>query len=72
MKPVRIRSSKPGRKARAPKQEPKAPTEPCDDRHLLIAKRAYELYAERGCRHGAALDDWLDAEREILSRIPPA
>jgi len=43
----------------------------CDDPHILIAKRAYELYSERGYRHGNALDDWLDAEREILSQIPP-
>lgn len=42
-----------------------------DDVHILIAKRAYDLYYERGYRHGNALDDWLDAEREILSRIPP-
>jgi Protein of unknown function (DUF2934) len=44
---------------------------PCDDPHILIAKRAYELFCERGYRHGGALDDWLDAEREILSQIPP-
>jgi hypothetical protein len=44
---------------------------PCDDLHILIAKRAYELYSERGYRHGSALDDWLEAEREILSQIPP-
>ena len=44
---------------------------PCDDLQVLIAKRAYELYSERGYRHGYALDDWLDAEREILSQIPP-
>ncbi len=42
-----------------------------DDVSILIAKRAYELYSERGYRHGYALDDWLDAEREILSRLPP-
>ncbi len=47
------------------------PVSPCDDPHILIAKRAYELYSERGYRHGNALDDWLDAEREILSQIPP-
>ena len=47
------------------------PVSPCDDPHILIAKRAYELYSERGYRHGCALDDWLDAEREILSQIPP-
>lgn len=36
-----------------------------------IAERAYERYAERGYRHGCALDDWLDAEREIMSQAPP-
>lgn len=44
----------------------------CDDLQVLIAKRAYELHVERGCRDGYALDDWLEAEREILSQIPPA
>jgi hypothetical protein len=47
------------------------PLSPCDDLHIMIAKRAYELYCERGYRGGAALDDWLDAEREILSQVPP-
>jgi len=30
-----------------------------------IAKRAYELYLERGGQHGADLDDWLEAERQL-------
>lgn len=47
------------------------PVSHCDEPHILIAKRAYELYSERGYRYGYALDDWLDAEREILSRVPP-
>lgn len=47
------------------------PVSPCDEPQMLIAKRAYELYSERGYRHGYALEDWLDAEREILSRLPP-
>lgn len=34
--------------------------------HERIAKRAYEIY-ERRIRQGA-LDDWLQAEREILGR----
>jgi len=42
-----------------------------DDLKILIAQRAYELYGERGYRHGNALDDWLEAEREVPSRIPP-
>jgi hypothetical protein len=80
MKPASIRSIKPDRKTPAPRQpkgppaqKPHAPPlSPCDDPHIMIAKRAYELHSERGYRHGSALDDWLDAEREILSQIPPA
>ena len=34
-----------------------------------IAMRAYELYLARGGRDGAAMDDWLNAERELN---PPA
>ena len=30
-----------------------------------IAMRAYELYLARGGADGAALDDWLSAEREM-------
>jgi len=33
-----------------------------------IAKRAYEIHAERGFRQGYALDEWLEAEREVLNR----
>ncbi len=42
------------------------PVSPCDDLHARIANRAYELHAERGYRQGYALDDWLEAEREVL------
>ena len=81
MNAVIIRSKKPGRKPQASQQQPKEPPaqkphalplSPCEDLHVLMAKRAYELYSERGYRDGSALDDWLDAEREILSQIPPA
>ena len=81
MKPVNIRSTKPDRKAPARQQQPQEPPgphphapplSPCEDLQVLIAKRAYELYSERGYRGGSALDDWLDAEREIFSQIPPA
>jgi hypothetical protein len=30
-----------------------------------IARRAYELYERRGRREGHAVQDWLNAEREI-------
>jgi len=74
----RTKETRPGAPASTPAQAatPTAapthqPLSPCDDLHILIAKRAHELYSERGYRHGSALDDWLEAEREILSQIPP-
>jgi len=33
-----------------------------------IQKRAYELFEKRGGTHGAALEDWVQAEKEILSK----
>jgi hypothetical protein len=38
----------------------------CEDIQESIAKRAYQLYLRRGADHGYDLDDWLQAEREIL------
>lgn len=31
-----------------------------------IRRRAYELYVQRGNQSGSELDDWLQAEEEIL------
>jgi hypothetical protein len=33
--------------------------------HDLIAKRAYELFLERGGEHGHDEEDWLTAERQL-------
>ncbi len=33
-----------------------------------IRRRAYEIYVERGDEPGSALDDWLQAEREVQQR----
>jgi hypothetical protein len=44
------------------------PVSPCDDLLARIAKRAYEIHAERGYRQGYALEDWVEAEREILGQ----
>ena len=54
----------PRKKARPTRQEPELPS----GLHQQIAKRAYEIY-ERRIRQGA-LDDWLQAEREILEGKP--
>jgi hypothetical protein len=32
-----------------------------------IARRAYEIYESRGRADGAQLEDWLAAERQLLS-----
>lgn len=42
-----------------------------DRLHGMIAARAHALYEERGYRQSCDLQDWLDAEREILSRNLP-
>jgi DUF2934 family protein len=49
-----------------PRRTPSGPQTPfwSEDLHTQIVKRAYEIY-ERRIRQGA-LDDWLQAEREIL------
>jgi hypothetical protein len=37
-----------------------------------IAKRAYELYQKRG-KHGTnSMQDWLEAEREVMTESNPA
>ncbi len=43
-----------------------------------VAKRAYEIYQNRGGSHGADLDDWLEAERQlggapgnVIGPVPP-
>ena len=37
--------------------------------HRQIAEKAHELYQCRCCCHGRDLDDWLEAERLILSEV---
>jgi hypothetical protein len=36
--------------------------------HDAIARRAHELFVERGGEHGSHEDDWLRAEAELLSQ----
>jgi len=47
----------------SPKGAKKSPSEPLDEQ---IRRRAYELYIQRGNETGSELDDWLQAEEEIL------
>ncbi len=34
-----------------------------------ISLRAYEIYEQRGCEPGCELEDWLQAENEMLSPL---
>jgi Protein of unknown function (DUF2934) len=36
--------------------------------HEEIALRAYQIYVERGGAHGQDVDDWLQAERELVAK----
>ena len=38
-----------------------------EDLGTRISKRAYELYEKRGRTHGHSFEDWLEAERQILT-----
>lgn len=35
----------------------------------MIRVRAYEIFEQRGRVHGHDLDDWLQAENEVISRL---
>jgi hypothetical protein len=35
------------------------------DLRARIVELAYVLYEQRGCQDGRALDDWLEAERQV-------
>jgi hypothetical protein len=34
-----------------------------------LAGRAYEIFLEHGAHHGSDLDDWLQAERELVAAV---
>ena len=38
----------------------------------IIRARAYQLFEKRGCQHGHDMEDWLEAEAEIMGRKPNA
>jgi hypothetical protein len=40
--------------------------------HERIALRAYQLYEARGSADGLDVQDWLEAEREIISQLQQA
>lgn len=58
-----------------PKDDPVNPPTRAETQHMYfeflgsrIADRAYELYMQRGQEHGHDLEDWVEAERQILAK----
>jgi hypothetical protein len=43
------------------------PDEHSQDVHARISERAYALYEEHGREDGLALEDWLEAEQQVLN-----
>ena len=39
------------------------------DLNSKVRERAYEMYIERGGWHGADMDDWLKAEKEVKREL---
>ena len=39
-----------------------------DERRARVAEIAYRLYEQRDCHDGHDLEDWLEAERQVLSQ----
>ncbi len=64
---MRIRSVAPGRKQTLSSPPARSDNGTLSLPHDHIAVRAYQIYLERGGGHGCALDDWLQAERELAS-----
>lgn len=51
------------------RRDPALPSAAHEPRISRIARRAHEIYEARGGQHGKAMEDWLQAEREIDAEI---
>lgn len=75
-------SPKPSVKTKAPAQgsgrpskpagSPRNPIELPDGMWERIARKAYELWEQRGRREGQDMEDWLDAEAQVMEEIHEA
>jgi hypothetical protein len=52
-------------------EEPSTPQNNRQGVQQAIAKKAYELFEKRGGSHGYDREDWLEAERLVLSEQRP-
>jgi len=59
------RSRTPAGRRGAQSGDAKAASRPSADD---VARRAYDIFLARGATHGSDLDDWLQAEHELMKR----
>jgi hypothetical protein len=62
----------PGRPPSAPGNPPNNPIELPDGMWERIARKAYDLWEQRGRRTGHDFEDWLDAETQVMEEIHEA
>ena len=68
---------KPGRRKRAEVSAPKGDAVGVANESAVLTEeiearvrhRAYELWVQRGYEHGRAIEDWLQAEKEVTASI---
>jgi hypothetical protein len=64
-RPARKTTASTGGASTVMASETEVRVEPVLDADEVVRTRAYYLYLERGARPGGALEDWLQAEREV-------
>jgi len=64
------RRPKSGSPRSRPRSGPSSPTISPEERHRLIAEAAFYRAERRGFAPGDPMQDWLEAEAEILTRFP--
>jgi H+-transporting ATPase len=67
--PIAPQASSARRKAQTPAESSESDGQ--NDLRELIARRAYEIYEERGRCDGDDINDWLRAEAEVKSSLRP-
>jgi len=65
--PASPRKRAPSKKGNGAADDPVATAAHPDPSEEDIRNRAYHRYLERGGRHGADIDDWVEAEKDLKS-----
>ena len=67
-----LKSNTPNLAARTLRTEPESMQKYSDEVRDRIAKKAYELYEQRGRQDGQDIDDWLQAEEIVMRKAHEA